>query len=118
MIFRSEGNFLTQNDERSYWGKIHEVIHKRNRLNENKGEHDATIERKLEIRGSVMFGWGLEPEPVGKFTMIEQTEILDDDDDYDENDSDNFQEYDVNNKGDKKKNVEGDDDKFFDSIFE
>jgi hypothetical protein len=49
-------------------------------------------ERRLYVKGSVIFGAGLEPEPVGRFIMTE-TEAIDDedyDDDEDEEDEEEF----------------------------
>lgn len=52
-------------------------------------ENDS--ERRLYIKGSVIFGPGLEPEPVGRFIMTE-TDVLDEEygeeDDEDEEDDD------------------------------
>ena len=36
--------------------------------------------KAVEINGSVLDGLGLEPLPVARFTMIEETEVGDDDD--------------------------------------
>jgi len=101
---------LTQNDERSYWGSIYEVIHKKRKENEeniSSGidamddiEEIKIIRKTLEIRGTVLFGWGLEPEPIGRFAMVEQTEMdLDDLDDEEDGEVD-------------------EDDPIFDSVFE
>lgn len=51
-------------------------------------------EGKLEIRGSILDGWGLKPEPVAWFTMMEKTEDLclkeeEEDDDNDEEEGEN-----------------------------
>merc|ERR1712071_173034 len=72
----SEGTFLTQDDERSYWGTIEEVTHKKRKSNSNENanddvnDEDVIITKTLEIKGSVMFGWGLEPTPIAKFICL------------------------------------------------
>ena len=78
---QSEGTSLTQNDEKGYWGVISEVEGGEN------GSHDSLPSRpsnkKIEIAGAVMVGWGLEPCSVGRFKMIEIEELLEDDDEED-----------------------------------
>ena len=75
----SEGTSLTQNDEKGYWGVISEVE------DGGKGSRDGVssipANKKIEIHGAVMVGWGLEPCSVGRFKMIEIDELLEDDDD-------------------------------------
>jgi len=93
-VYPSEGKGLTQDDARSYWGTIQEV-------NATDTTDDTgPTKRKIEVSGSVLFGWGLEPQPIGIFTMIETNidddlEIDDDsdmDDDIDDGDGDLFYE--------------------------
>jgi len=78
----SEGTSLTQNDEKGYWGVITDVE------DGVKGSGDGASSipgnKKIEIHGAVMVGWGLEPCSVGRFKMIEIEELLEDDDDDDE----------------------------------
>lgn len=80
----SEGSTLSQADEVAYWGKIYEVdVGSVDDGRENSAEAKKT---KIEVNGSVMFGVGLEPCSVARFTMIEKTEedeLHDDDDDDD-----------------------------------
>jgi hypothetical protein len=78
---QSEGTSLTQNDEKGYWGVISEVERGEN------GSHDSLPPRpsnkKIEIAGAVMVGWGLEPCSIGRFKMIEIEELLEDDEEED-----------------------------------
>lgn len=74
----SEGRMLSHEDAKAYWGTI--------RWNDD--EQEATTH--LEVEGSVLDGWGLEPIPVGRFIMREAThEEFDEDDD----DDDEFSEW-------------------------
>jgi hypothetical protein len=82
----SEGASVTQDDEKGYWGKITEVDHDRKDIIE--GDPSDWGSKKIEIKGAVLVGWGLEPEPVGRFKMIEI------DDDLDEEEEDEEDEYD------------------------
>ena len=77
---------MTQDDEKGYWGKITEVDHDRKDIIE--GDPSDWGSKKIEIKGAVLVGWGLEPEPVGRFKMIEI------DDDLDEEEEDEEDEYD------------------------
>lgn len=96
----SEGMSLTQNDEKGkatsltyrhvnsrtksfqgYWGTISEV-------------ETANDKKKIEVKGAVMVGWGLEPTTLGRFKMIEiEDELLSDDDDDDEAEEDDEDGY-------------------------
>lgn len=90
----SEGLSLTQNDEKckqpacsmycrvisrtktfqGYWGTISEV-------------ESANDEKKIEVEGAVMVGWGLEPTTLGRYKMIEiEDEMLEEDDEEDDDD--------------------------------
>ena len=97
----SEGKSLTQDDAKTYWGSIaeeevalppteEEEISPPIHADSRKG----TVLR-LEVKGSVMLGWGLEPQPVARFIMREAREadiVLSEDDeeeDDDDNDEDN-----------------------------
>mmetsp|Transcript_2078 Transcript_2078/g.2935 ORF Transcript_2078/g.2935 Transcript_2078/m.2935 type:complete len:494 (+) Transcript_2078:75-1556(+) len=90
----SEGPGLTQKDEVTYWGKIYEVDVSQK---EDSIEDDPTTWKgaKIEINGSVMQGWGLEPCSVARFTMVEKTEdeVDDDDDDDDDDDEDGIDNF-------------------------
>ncbi|KAL7540439.1 hypothetical protein ACHAWF_006680 [Thalassiosira exigua] len=78
----SEGTSLTQNDEKGYWGIITEVVNG----GKDSIERDPSDygDKKIEVKGSVMVGWGLEPCSVGRFKMIEIEDILEDEDVEDE----------------------------------
>lgn len=79
----SEGKHLTQDDAKSYWGTITPELNENGEPEEDSG--------RLEVKGSVLFGSGLEPLPVARFIMreVKEEETLDallsaDDDDDDE----------------------------------
>jgi hypothetical protein len=106
---------LTQEDAKSYWGTIH-FEQQSDSGHESKESPEATTTigneassstmteasndkpERLEVKGSVIMGWGLEPMPVALFIMREVTELdaLDyddeDDDDDDEDDDDDDEE--------------------------
>lgn len=84
----SEGSDLSQKDEVVYWGKIYELDG--SSVEDNIDDDPINWRgKKIEINGSVMDGWGLEPCSVARFTMVEVTEDShDDDDDDDDNDDD------------------------------
>ena len=74
---------MTHDDEKGYWGKITEVEDGR------KDSIEVGGSKTIEIKGAVILGVGLEPEPVGRFKMIEIEDELveeeeDEEDDYDE----------------------------------
>mmetsp|Transcript_35142 Transcript_35142/g.51606 ORF Transcript_35142/g.51606 Transcript_35142/m.51606 type:complete len:559 (+) Transcript_35142:56-1732(+) len=79
----SEGKGLTHNDEKTYWGHIR----RQNVENEDEDADDVKSEKNqlLEVKGSSFFGWGLEPEPIAMFTMIEKTETSMDEEEDDDN---------------------------------
>jgi len=107
----SEGKSLSKDDEKTYWGKIEydgdqdieddkklEDIESNNSplISETKmDDSDAEDEtnRRLIVKGSVLFGCGLEPMPVGQFVLTETNAIeeygSDEEDDEDE-DSEDF----------------------------
>jgi len=107
----SEGLGLSHTDEKAYWGSIaYEQVETTNNKQEKDGENSMTAnldssssstssgdvnegtdeeESRIEVRGSVLDGWGLEPEPVAKFIMREITEAeLYEDEDEDDEDED------------------------------
>ncbi len=105
MAWSSEGKTLTNDDEKTYWGKISYIEEYRNEseernaptvdkdsvlpLEENKSDNISN--RRLHVEGSVILGYGLEPLPVARFIMTETTEIqdyLDDDVEDDEEEVD------------------------------
>lgn len=84
----SEGLHLNHQDDVSYWGKIYEVdaAEEENCIDDDPIEWKGT---RIEVNGAVMLGIGLEPCSVARFTMIEKTE-LDDDEGYDDEDLDDL----------------------------
>lgn len=97
----SEGTSLTKDDEKTYWGKISFIPiedvegkvtsndpagDKEDVQGENKAE--AVSNERLSVRGSVIFGSGLEPQPVGRFVMTEIIDMIEEDDEYDDDDGD------------------------------
>jgi hypothetical protein len=89
----SEGKALTKEDEKIYWGKIShdgEVDGKDGNFKlssgtiEAKESHEEKAAKRLYVKGSVIYGYGLEPQPVGRFIMTETTDWGDDDDDDDD----------------------------------
>ena len=78
----SEGTSLTQNDEKAYWGKITEIGD--SDKDSIEGGPTEWSNKKLEIDGAVMVGWGLEPTTLGRFKMIEIDEILEEDEEEEE----------------------------------
>ena len=89
----SEGKTLTKEDEKTYWGKISycDEVEDTNRWKKvpnndietsiSSDESGVSTGRRLCVKGSVIFGSGLEPIPVGGFIMSETTDSPDDDDD-------------------------------------
>lgn len=109
----SEGKTLTAEDEKTYWGKItYEDEHETTTSSEdgttpikNADAHDDSTgssddglsdhsNRRLYVKGSVIFGYGLEPQPVGRFIMTEtsKTDMDLDEDDEEEEDEDGMDE--------------------------
>lgn len=92
----SEGNALSE-ETKSYWGKIshedeEEGVSERDPSMKSDDQSTDTDEnpKRLEVKGTVIVGWGLEPQPVATFIMREaedETDFFDDiDDDEDEED--------------------------------
>eukprot|EP00536_Pseudo-nitzschia_multiseries_P002797 jgi/Psemu1/63826/estExt_Genemark1.C_390013 len=115
----SEGRSLSKDDEKAYWGKIEHVNDNGKKsgdadtntntntntntdsnapatLSENKAGDSGTEtetadeDAKLIVKGSVLFGYGLEPMPIGLFVLTEtnSAEEYDSDDDEEEDDDD------------------------------
>lgn len=99
----SEGRMLSQDDAKSYWGTIR--FQSNNDNDEEKEEESNTAApppmsqdnenepgKKLEVRGSVLFGGSLEPTPVGRFIMREADDdfdsLFDEDDEEDDEEED------------------------------
>jgi len=91
----SEGNSLTNDDEKAYWGKI-KYDDNGDQLTESSGKSrdeksidndmiskikidnsksKAKMTRRLRVKGSVLFGYGLEPLPVGQFVLTETSSV-------------------------------------------
>ena len=87
---RSEGKSLTQDDEKSYWGKIKEVPKSVDDADQG-GDADTGDSKKVSIKGAVMVGWGLEPCSVGRFKMTEIEDILEDEDDDEEEEEEEYE---------------------------
>lgn len=85
----SEGKSLTQDDEKSYWGKIKEVPKSADA--DKQGGADTGDSKKVSIKGAVMVGWGLEPCSVGRFKMTEIEDILEEDDDDEEEEEEEYE---------------------------
>mmetsp|Transcript_23999 Transcript_23999/g.40896 ORF Transcript_23999/g.40896 Transcript_23999/m.40896 type:complete len:537 (+) Transcript_23999:249-1859(+) len=86
----SEGKSLTQDDEKSYWGKIKEVPKSVDDADQG-GDADTGDSKKVSIKGAVMVGWGLEPCSVGRFKMTEIEDILEDEDDDEEEEEEEYE---------------------------
>jgi len=101
----SEGKSLSKDDEKTYWGKIEYVDEESSKGNEEStgaetNEYYDVLDQKsadskplkpdrqLIVKGSVLFGYGLEPLPIGKFilaeTNSEQMDVFDDEDEDEE----------------------------------
>lgn len=113
----SEGPMLSHEDAKAYWGVIRRQIDNKSDVNNNTNIEDAidtrsccSHERKknslslsevqaplMEVEGSVLDGWGLEPMPVAKFIMRETTTVsadcnIDDEDMEEDDDPDDEDE--------------------------
>ena len=96
----SEGRGLSHEDAKVYWGSISVANGTKtfNGKNDDNPIQDQP-QQLLEAKGSVMYGWGLEPQPIARFILREATEaelkedeeLLEDeeeDEEQDENDDD------------------------------
>jgi hypothetical protein len=104
----SEGRMLSHDDAKSYWGRISYVDEISEKDSEDHSSSvvstsvgatsDNNLPRRLQVKGTVIVGWGLEPQPVGKFIMREELEIDDsfDDDEEEMDDSINLTKADDN----------------------
>lgn len=106
----SEGKSLTKDDEKAYWGKIEydgvqptDDEETPNDMESNlnplvsepkmdKSSAEAEPNRKLSVKGSVLFGYGLEPLPVGRFVLTETNSEAYDSDEEDEDEDDDEEE--------------------------
>ena len=92
---------MTQNDEKAYWGKITEV--QDGGKDSIEGDPAEWANKKLEIKGAVMVGWGLEPTTVGRFKMIEIEDMLEEEEEEEEEDEE--EEYEEMDAADVMKNA-------------
>jgi hypothetical protein len=88
----SEGNSISHEDAKSYWGTIGFQERMSKPLNSTINVTTTEAKQLIEVKGSVLFGWGIEPIPEARFIMRELTsdeseeeEDEDDDDDDDMN---------------------------------
>ena len=120
----SEGKSLTKDDEKVYWGKIEYIDNESSKGNEKSTDAETNkypdiVDRKMEdsetqnesgrklvVKGSVLFGYGLEPLPIGKFVLAETNS--EQDDDLDDEDEEEIEEEDEDDN-------DYNSDKFFDS---
>jgi hypothetical protein len=99
----SEGRMLSHEDAKAYWGTIHRM-----------DETDPSS--RLEIRGSVLLGWELEPLPVARFIMREtetggtELTILDDEDEDDDDDEEEEKSIETIEKMVQEDDIDRDDD--------
>ena len=99
-MIHSEGKSLSKEDEKSYWGEIsyededgddnddnNPTINASSK-DEGNDENTDGNSKRLQVKGSVIYGYGLEPIPVARFIMREATEdeIEDDEEDDEEED--------------------------------
>jgi hypothetical protein len=101
----SEGKGLSDDDDKTYWGEISYIEKEDEQSTNDRGVSDANEEtsmenaspladtkddeaKRLQVKGSVMYGWGLEPQPVARFIMKESLEKeVDDDEEEEEEDT-------------------------------
>jgi hypothetical protein len=60
IIKKSEGPGLSKSDEKAYWGKIEECNVENIKEVGIKWEENENTKR-IEIKGTIFWGWGLEP---------------------------------------------------------
>ncbi|KAI2506550.1 hypothetical protein MHU86_7865 [Fragilaria crotonensis] len=103
----SEGRMLSHDDAKSYWGRINHVEDDEvdgfdddddddnddsdRQQRDTPTATESNAPRRLQVKGSVIVGWGLEPQPVGRFIMREELE----EEDYDEDDDDEDDDMDI-----------------------
>jgi hypothetical protein len=91
----SEGRMLSHDDAKSYWGRINHVDDDDDENDDSDRQQrdaptaaESNAPRRLQVKGSVIVGWGLEPQPVGRFIMREELEEEEYDEDEDDEDDD------------------------------
>jgi len=100
----SEGKSLSDDDDKTYWGEISYIEDEKVEDGEKEASRtdmsadetnmseapppqtsdDDEIPKRLQVKGSVMYGWGLEPQPVARFIMKESLDEEEVDDDEEE----------------------------------
>ena len=116
----SEGKGLSHDDAKTYWGEISHVQDSDNVDDEQESSDDVSSPedhkkdedppRLLQVIGSVLYGSGLEPQPVARFIMRESTDMeLYNDDDEDDDDEDTT-EADLERSFQQQKDEEPEDD--------
>jgi len=135
----SEGRSLSKDDEKAYWGKIQyandgsdgKAQKKKKKNSGDAGTETGDKDPKLIVKGSVLFGYGLEPLPIGLFVLTETNtaeeydldeDDLDDDSDDDDDDDDDEDDDEDDGGSDDDNNSEGfNDGQFFldsDNVFQ
>jgi hypothetical protein len=100
----SEGTYLSKDDEKTYWGRIEYVQDEPEDSNEGDcsalpvpaTNESATLpassshnNSRLIVKGSVIFGGnGLEPQPIGRFILMERTALQSEDKEEEEDEED------------------------------
>ena len=93
----SEGRMLTHEDAKTYWGTIkYEETKEDDKPSSGEEEAPKPAENsaegdRLEVKGSVMIGWGIEPVPEARFMMREtvaEDDMLLEDEEEEEDDAD------------------------------
>jgi len=97
----SEGNALGE-ESKSYWGTISYEEDEEDEDSANPQDPSLSSDdqspdtdekpKRLHVKGSVIVGWGLEPQPVGRFIMREAKDDSEFFDDYDDEDEDEEEE--------------------------
>lgn len=90
----SEGRMLSHDDAKTYWGSINYVDEdetnefdwSENGKSVSKPSNEKGEARRLQVKGSVIVGWGLEPQPVARFIMREEIQEAEFDDEEEEDD--------------------------------
>lgn len=77
---------MTKEDEKTYWGEISYEDSEEEGEAAPNGDNGSSLSR-LIVRGSVIYGYGLEPQPVGRFIMTERSDSHDDDGEEEDDDS-------------------------------
>ena len=90
----SEGHGLSHEDAKSYWGKISvegEEGEEEDNYDSNEPFDGSDPSKRLLVQGSVIYGFQLEPVPIGRFILreVDETDLVDDDEEDDDDDEEN-----------------------------